>query len=202
MSFTFLSDDRIAWCSGADLSALLSAPRSDPDADAWRERFRRLAGSPMFVVVRQNAGVGNALNSRTPGGLQSPQFSALLDQLQWIDAAGKPEGDHLRVVLEGEAPAEATARQLSDELNGLLMLAQAGLREPKMRDQLQPQVRDAYLEMVKSADVSRIDRGETKSVRLIFDVTPGVLDAARTGALAVPAAPQNKIPSKKSTIRN
>jgi hypothetical protein len=158
----------------------------------------------VFAVVRQDAGAGAELSARTPGGLQSPQLSALVDQLQWITVAGKPEGDHLRVVVEGEGATDASTRQLSDLLNGLLMLAQAGLNDPKLRQQLQPQVREAYLEMLKSADVSEIDRGDTKSVRLIFDVTPNFLEAARQGAPAAPQVPQGpgKILKKKATILN
>jgi hypothetical protein len=154
-------------------------------------------------VVRQDAGAGAALSARAPGGLQSPQLSALIDQLQWITFAGKPEADHLRVVLEGEGTAQGTTRQLSDLINGLLVLGQAGLSDPKMRQQLQPQVRDAYLELLKSADVSQIDRGDTKSVRLIFDVTPRLLETARSGAPSAPTIPQGKVlADKKATIRN
>jgi hypothetical protein len=40
--------------------------------------------------------------------------------------------------------------------------------------------------------VSRIDRGETKSVRVIFDVTPKLLEAAMS---AIPALPANSAPS-------
>ena len=129
---------------------------------------------------------GSALAARAPGGLQSPQLSALLDQLEWITLAGKPEGDRLRVVTEGECAAEATVRQLADLLNGVLILAQAGLNGPKTRQQLDPQAREAYLEMLKSADVSRLNRVETKSVRLVFDVTPRFLAAARTATPAIP----------------
>jgi hypothetical protein len=200
ITFTFLRNDRIALTNEASLGTSSPQTSNNSDAQAWRERFRRLAGSPVFAVVRQDAGAGAALSTRAPGGLQSPQLSALIDQLQWVTVAGKPEGDHLRVVLEGEATAEGTTRQLSDLLNGLLVFAQAGLSDSKLRQQLQPQVRDAYQEMLKSADVSQIDRGETKSVRLIFDVTPSFLEAARSRA---PVIPQGKVlPDKKATIRN
>jgi hypothetical protein len=91
---------------------------------------------------------------------------------------------------------------LSDVLNGLLVLAQAGLNDQKMRQQLQPEAREAYLELLKSAEVSRIDRGETKSVRLIFDLTPKFLEAARAAIPVAPVAPQNKPLSNKGTIRN
>lgn len=202
LTFTFLRNDLVALTTDANLEKLLGEKRDDADMQGWRERCRRLAGSPAFLVVRQDASPGAILGSRAPGGLQSPQLSALLDQLQWITVAGKPAADHLRVVIEGETTAESTTRQLSDALNGLLILAQAGLSDPKMREQLQPEAREAYLDMLKSADVSRIDRGETKSVRLVFDITPQFLEAARNGTALVPSAPQKKPPASKGTIKN
>lgn len=202
IAFTFLRDNRIALTNDATLESSLSAQHGASDAQAWRERFRRLAGSPVFAVVRQDAAAGTALSARAPGGLQSPQLTALIDQLQWITVAGKPEADRLRVILEGEGTSDAPTRQLSDVLNGLLVLAQAGLHDQKLRQQLQPDVREAYLEMLKSADVSQIDRGETKSVRLIFDVTPQFLEAARASIPAASPSPQNKVLPNKHTIRN
>jgi hypothetical protein len=202
ITFTFLPNDRIAFTNGSNLLSSLSPPLADRDAEAWRERFRRLAGSPVFAVVRQNARAGTALSARTPRGFQSPQLSALIDQLQWITVAGKPEADRLRVALEGEGSADAPIRQLADVIRGLLLLAEAGLSDPKMRGQLEPAVREAYLEMLKSADATEIDRGETKSVRLIFDLTPKFLEAARAAMPVAPVAPQNKAPANKNTIRN
>lgn len=202
ITFVFLRNDRIALTNGGSLESLVSQPQADMDAQAWRERFRRLGGSPVFAVVRQDGAAGSALSAQAPGGLQSPQLSVLLDQLQWISVAGRPEGDRLRVVIEGEGNADAPTRQLSDVINGLLVLAQAGLSDRKVRQELQPEVRQSYLEMLKSADVSQIDRGETKSVRLMFDLTPQFLEAARTALPAAPAAPPSKPSPNKNTIRN
>jgi hypothetical protein len=187
ISFAFPRQNRIALTDDADLPALLSRSMSGTDEKEWRARFDRLAGSPLFAVIRQDAATGTALAQRAPGGLQSPQLSALIDQLLWITIAGKPEGDRLRIVTEGECPTDATSRQLSDFLNGALILAQAGLNGPQVRQQLDPQAREAYLEILKAADISRFDRGETKSVRVVFDVTPKLLAAARP---AVPTTPQ------------
>jgi hypothetical protein len=181
ISFAFLQQHRIALTDDADLPALLAQSMRGSDEKEWRARFDRLAGSPLFAVIR-DAGSGTALAARAPGGLQSQQLAALLDQLQWITVAGRPDQDRLRVVVEGECPADSTARQLSDFLNGALILAQAGLNGPQVRRQLDPQAREAYLEMLRSADISRIDRGETKSVRVVFEVTPKFLAAARTAA--------------------
>src|SRR5580658_7960390 len=200
ITFTFLPNDQIALTNGSQLLSSLSPP-ADSDAEAWRERFRRLSGSPVFAVVRQNARAGTALDERTPHGFRSPQLSALIDQLQWITLAAKPEADRLRVALEGEGSADAPTRQLSDVINGLLLLAEAGLSDQKMRQQLEPEVRETYLEMLKSADVRQIDRGETKSVRLLFDLTPKFLEAARAARPVAPVAPQNKTRRNKDTIR-
>jgi hypothetical protein len=187
--FTFLRSDRLAITDDADLAAFLAVKQNSTDAAEWRERFQRLAGSPVFAVVRQSAGTGAALAAQAPGGLRSPQLSALLDQLQWLTLAARPENDGLRVVAEGECTQEGTVRQLTDLLNGVTFLAQAGLNDPKTRQQLDPAVREAYLELLKSADVSKIDRGDTKSVRIVFDLTPRFLEAARLPSQTTPAAP-------------
>lgn len=195
VSFAFLRNDRIALTNESDLPRILTGNQKGADAVDWRTRFEWLGGSPIFAVIRQDSGTGSALAERAPSGLRSPQLSALLDQLHWITIAGKPDGDRLRVVAEGECNEDATARQLSDLLNGVLVLAQAGLNDSKTRKQLDPAAREAYLELVKGADVSRIDRGETKTVRLVFDVTPKILDAARATAPLTPPAPaSNRAP--------
>jgi hypothetical protein len=198
ISFAFLNKEEVALTDAGDLAALLAPLPNGTDAREWRERFTREAGSPVFAVIRQDAAAGGALASRAPGGFQSPQLSALLDQLQWITLAGKPQDNVLRIVAEGECTSDQTVRQLADLLNGVLVLAQAGLSGPKTRRQLDPRIRDAYLELIKGADVSRLDRGETKSVRLVFDVTPQLLEAATIGAPATPSAAVSDTPARKT----
>ena len=202
VTFTFLTDERIALTNGASLEAILSQAHGDADAQEWRERFRRLAGSPVFVVVRPDSSESPSRGPSHGNSLQQGEFGGLLNQLQWVTLAGKPSGDRLRVVCEGESATEAITRQLSEALNGVLALAQAGLSDPKVRQQLQPEVREAYQGVLKSADVTRIDRGETKSVRLIFDLTPQFLEAALSNPNIIPVLPHNKPPTNKGTIRN
>ena len=194
ISLTFLRNDRIAVTGDANLAFFLDAKKRAEDTADWRARFERLAGSPVFAVIRQDAGVGAALAAEAPRGLRSPQLSTLLDQLQWITLAGKPENDRLRVVAEGECTAEATARQLVDLMNGVVILAQLGLNDAKTRQQLDPAAREAYLELLKSADVSKINRGDTKSVRLVFEITPGFLEAARRAPPVMPGSAPSKPP--------
>jgi hypothetical protein len=194
ISFAFLKDNRIALTNDSDLALLLDPKKRSEDSAEWRMRFERLAGAAVFAVVRQDAALGTALSAQAPGGYRSPQLSALLDQLQWITVGGKPENDRLRIVAEGECTAEATARQLADVLNGVVILAENGLSDARTRRGLDPAIREAYLELLKTADVSKLDRGDTKSVRLIFEITPNLLEAARASAThssqARPARPK------------
>src|SRR6266436_7516783 len=191
-SFVFLRNDRIAITNSPNLAVFREAKKRPEEVAEWRTRFDRLAGSPVFAVIRQDSAFGAALAAQAPGGLRSPQLSALLGQLRWLTLAGKPENDRLRVVAEGECTAEATARQLADVLNGVVILAEGGLNDARTRQQLDPALREAYLELLKSADVSKLDRGDSKSVRLVFDITPAFLEVAHKAAPIVPDSAQSK----------
>jgi hypothetical protein len=178
--FTFLRDDRIAWSN--DSSYFFQKQQRDSQAN-WREHFLRLAGTPLFAVLRQDSGAAAAL-SEAPGGLHSPQLAALLAQLQWISISAKPEGDLLRVAMEGECLTEGTERQLKEMLSGMVVLAQMGLNDPKARKQLDPAIREGYLALLQSADIEQVDRGTSKTVRVVFEVSPKLLEPppARTSA--------------------
>jgi hypothetical protein len=180
--FTFLGDERIAWTDDPAYGAILLQKAGTIAAEDWRQHFERLAGTPLFTVMRQDSGALAALNQQAPAGLQSPQLAALLAQLQWISLAGKPDGNLLRVVADGECMSEETIKQLRDFLNGMVVLAQMGLNDAKNRKQLDPALREGYLELLQSADIQKVDRGAWKSVRVVFDVTPKLLQAARDAA--------------------
>jgi hypothetical protein len=203
LSLAFLSDSRIAITDSENLSAVLPGAASESGHAEWNERFERLAGTPIFAVIRQDSTLQRALNAAAPGGYRSPALSTLLNQLQWISIAGKPDGDVLRVVSEGECLSDSTASQLRDFLQGVLLLAQNGLNDAKLRQQMNSEEREAYLEILKSADVQKIDRVEWKSVRVVLFVTPRFLDLARLPSVTVPAeeasTPQDAIKKKPAS---
>ena len=174
ISVAILSDHRIALYDGVDMNAELESARRSAGHSEWTERFSRLAGTPLFALVRQDAAIGALLNNQAPGGMRSPQLGALLDQLLWVSIAGRPNGREFRIVLEGECPNEATMRQLSDFLNGLTIMANAGLSDLKLRQQMDPSEREAYQQLLNSMDVMRLDRGKSKAVRVTFVLTPEI----------------------------
>ena len=192
--FTFLGDDRIVWSNDA---AYFAQPRATLSSAEWREHFLRLAGTPVFAVLREDSDALGDITQRAPGNLRSPQLASLLSQLQWITVGGKPEGNLLRVVIDGECFSERTIHQLKEMLSGIVVLAQMGLNDPKTRKQLDPALREAYLELLGSADIQQLDRGSSKSVRVVFDVTPKLLQTARTApAAADPPVPASAPPQK------
>jgi hypothetical protein len=185
LSFMFLKKDRIAFTNNNDVATWLHGAKAADDAE-WRERFARVAGSPVFAVMRNEAlreafsadPASQALARKATGGLSSPQLSSLLAQLQWLTVVGKPENNKLRVALDGESLEEKNAQQLADLLNGVALLARAGLSNARTQQQLGTSTRQSYLALLKSVEVSRIDRPDLKTVRLMFDVTPDLLKSA------------------------
>ncbi len=178
--FTFLRDDRMAWANDSSYF-FKKQPRASPAE--WREHFLRLAGTPIFAILRQDSGEAMAL-PQGPGGLRSPQLASLLAQLQWISIGGKPEGNLLRVGIEGECVTEGPVRQLKELLSGIVAMAEMGLNDPKTRKQLDPDLRAGYLELLQSAEIQQLDRGTSKSVRVVFAVTPKLLQSAGNSSAA------------------
>lgn len=195
--FTFLRDDRVAICN--DAACFFEASGQTTNSGEWREHFLRMAGTPLFAVMRQDSQLLTALSQRTPGGYRSPQLATLLGQLQWISVGAKPEGEQLRVVADGETSNDTVVRQLNDMFSGLLILAQAGLDDPKSRKQLDPKLRDAYAGLLKSAEVQKLDRGTSKSVRLIFEITPALLESAKS---ATATDPPEKTPAAQTARKH
>ena len=196
LSFKFLTKNRLAFTNNNDFGSWLHVAKAVGDPE-WRERFARVAGSPVIAVIRSDAlqdafgaeAASQDLARRATGGFSSPQLSSLLAQLQWLTAAGKPENNKLRVVLDAESLEDKNAQQLADLFNGVALLARAGLGNAKTQQQLGASTRQSYLALLKSVEVSRIARPSTKSVRLMFDVTPDLLKSAPIYApAAVPAA--------------
>jgi len=200
--FAFLRDGRIAMSSRTDFASAvqtaLARNSKTPESAEWRARFERVAGSPIFCLVRGEAlkeyfsvaAYSQGSASRATGGLSSPQLSSLLAQLQWMTLAGKPENDNLKIVADGESLDDASAKQLADLLSGVALLARAGLGSAKNQRQIDAPTRQSYLALLKSVEISRIDRGETKSVRLMFALTPALLKLIPHSASA--ASPGSK----------
>ena len=202
ISIAFLSDRRLALTDAADLSSEFEAAKAEAGHAEWMGRFERLSGTPVFALIRQDAAIGALLNNQTASGFGSPQLAQLLNQLLWISLAGKPEGKQFRAVIEGECPNEMTMRQLSDFLNGITLMANAGLNDSKLRQQMDPAEREVYLQLLNSIDVMRLDRGMSKSVRVTFVVTPEIWGKLAQAAAEKPREETDPANTKASPSLN
>jgi hypothetical protein len=205
LSVAFLRNQRIAITDSESLATTLTAAVDQADHAGWQTRFDRVAGTPAFAIVRQDPAFEMAVNGAAPGGYRSPQLAALLDQLEWISLAAKPDGGLLRLVAEGECPSGPAATELHDFLEGIQVLAQNGLNDPKLRQKMNADERQAYLELLKSAAIEKIDRGDGRSVRLVLSITPQFLSLAKLSGLATgdssaaPAPPTDRASRAKKS---
>jgi len=182
-SFAFLSDHRVAISSSENLSQTLSAAVPASIRAEWQSRFDRLAGSPLFAVIRQDPALQNIAAN------QSPQLAAFIAQLPWITLAAKPDGDMLRVVAEGETITDTASSQLRDFLQGIQLLAQTGLNDPKLRQQMDPDERASYIELLKGTEIEKIARGDSKSVRIVLPITAQFLKVAKIPSVGAAPSP-------------
>jgi len=192
-SFAFLSDHRVAISDSENLSQILSVAVLAPGRAEWQTRFDRLAGSPIFAVIRQDPAIQNIAANR------SPQLAAFIRQLPWITLAARPDGDLLRVVAEGETITDTAASQLRDFLEGIQLLAEGGLNDPKLRQQMDPEERAAYIELLKGTEIDKIGRVNSKSVRVVLPITEQFLKIAKIPAVGATPTPSADSPESASS---
>jgi hypothetical protein len=166
-SLVFLDDHRIAMVEGSSIAPVLAPRAADSAADPVRERVARVAGAAVFAISRVPAVPDNF----APGGMQSTQLASLVRSVQWVTLAARPEGENLRVSLEGECRTDTDARQLESALQTLRVLGQAGLESPKTRQSMDPATFNVVQTFLKTADITEAaDR-----VRILVEITPDIM---------------------------
>jgi hypothetical protein len=126
----------------------------------------REIGAAAFVVTR----VPPVPDNFSPGGIQSAQLLSLARSVQWVILAARPEGNDLRVSLEGECQTATDARQLQAALEVFRMFGTAGLENPKARKSMDPATFDVLETILKTADIKQTD----ERVRILVELTPDV----------------------------
>jgi hypothetical protein len=168
ISIAFLAADRIALADGGDLAAALAAPTvaSDP---ALRLRISRVAGAPLFAIVKAPAAAGNG--ATTGGGLAA--FTSSFQSLRWVSFAARPDGDGLLLSAEGECDTPVQAQSVATGIEILRGLLRSALTAPKTRGQMSPASAGATDQFLGAAKVST----DAARVRLLLTVTPEMLRA-------------------------
>ena len=166
-SLMFLDDHRIAMMEGSSIASVFAPNGADSATDPAHERAKRVTGAAVFLVSR----VPPIPDNFAPGGMQSAQLAGLVRSVQWITLAARPEGENLRVSLEGECQTDTDARQLQSALETLRMFGRAGLESPKNRQTMDPATFNVHETLLKTADVTET----AERVRILVEITPDVL---------------------------
>ncbi|MBZ5645492.1 MAG: hypothetical protein LAO19_22265 [Acidobacteriia bacterium] len=172
-SVTFVNDHRIAIVEGASIAPLLGHQDIVAGGDSARDRAARVAGAAVIAITRVPAIPQNY----SPGGVQSAQLLNLARSVQWITLAARPEGNDLRVSLEGECQSATGARQLQAALELFRLIGRAGLESPKTRQSMDPATLQVLESVLKSADVS----ASAERVRIQVELTPDIFNIGVTG---------------------
>jgi hypothetical protein len=168
-SMFFLDDHRIAFVTGPSIAPFFAARTGDSTADPARERAARLDGASAFIISRvppipENAAAGSAQGAGTE------QLLTLARSIQWITFAARPEGDNLRLSLEGECDNSADAHQLQSMLEVMRMFGRAGLESPKNKQSIDPATIAQLESLLSSAEVKQTD----ERVRILLELTPDI----------------------------
>jgi hypothetical protein len=192
-SLVFLDDHRIAMVEGSSIAPIFESRGASSAADPMRERAARVNGAAAFVVSRAPAVPDNF----APGGMQSTQLATLLRSVQWVTLAARPEGENLRVSLEGECLTDTDARQLQSTIETLRMFGQAALEGSKTRQSMDPAAFGVLDNLLKTADV----KATAERVRILVEVTPDVLKLGSKQKQAAGEEDRGKSSDPKKSIR-
>jgi hypothetical protein len=168
-TMTFLDDRRIALINGKSIAPLFSSHADASAGDTARDRAGRLDGAAAYVISRvppipDNAGGAGMQN---PG---SAQFLALARSVQWITLAVRPEGENLRVSLEGECDNNTDALQLKSMLELLRVFGKAGLDSAKSKQTTDQATLAMAQTLLTNAEVTQA----AERVRILMEITPDV----------------------------
>jgi hypothetical protein len=171
-SLVFLDDHRIAMTEGSNIASVLGSSGADSATDPAHERAAHVTGAALFLISR----VPPITDNFAAGGMQSAQLAGLVRSVQWVTLAARPEGENLRVSLEGECQTDTDARQLQSALETLRMFGRGALESPKTRQKMDPATLGVLETLLKTADVTET----AERVRILVEITPDVLKLGGT----------------------
>jgi hypothetical protein len=184
VTIRFITADRIELVSHPQGNTLATTDASDPAAAPMKERINRVAGSPLFAVVRMDAVPKDAVI----GSFRIDAITGSMQGVKWLTLSASPNQQNLNVALQGECESTLQATQLNLALGFLRTMARAYLSDKNTRKQFTPQGADALTKLVKQADISTTGN----RLQLAVSLSPEILDglAAPPPVKAPAAAPK------------
>jgi len=181
VSVEFLSPTRIQLTSGPP-SNTTAGPSPGNGRDAgFQARIARVAGAPIFAAVRTDKLPASVYASFH----NSPQIEALARSVRSLTLAAQPQGDILKMTLDGESSSAKDALAIATLAEISRMGAAMALSDPKTSAQPTAQQAKFLDALLRKATIERKGRW----VRITLDVTPQMLSS---GQPATPGANAEK----------
>jgi len=178
VAFEFLAPTRIALTSGTKSQEWLldSHVKIDP---SFRAQIDRVARAPLFAVARTE-GLPNSFYANFNS---SPQIESLARSVKGFTLAAQPQGDVLKVALEGETTSAQNALAITTLLEISRMGASMALSDPKTSARMTNE-QAAFLDiLIRQLKLTQ----EGRSVFLHLDITPSMLGDVQSGSGRPPA---------------
>jgi hypothetical protein len=168
-AITFLDDRRIALVAGSSIAPLFDSHMDAAGSDPARDRAAHIDGAAAFLITHVPPIPDNAAGAG-PQASAAAQFVTLARSVKWITFAVRPEGDNLRVSLEGECDNAADAVQLKGALELMRMFGRAGLDSEKNKQSMDPAALATLQTLLTGAEVTQA----AERVRILAEVTPDI----------------------------
>ncbi len=183
VEFSFIAPGRIQMISKQKGISAAVAPGGAIASDAaMREHVSRVAGAAIFAVLSTDA----LPKDVTIGTARLDEVQTVLHGIHWLSIAVMPDGQDLRIVLEGDATSTAEAIQLELGLEGFRILGRGILTDPATRKQLTKEGANSLDNMIQRVGISR----DGQRVRLSVSLSPDTLN----GLAAPPPAMKQTTP--------
>lgn len=135
ISLAFLGPNRLVLAQPVSFRMELlrtSAPALSP---AQRERFVRVAGAAFIAASAVDA----SRQDFAFFGIRSRELKDALRNIHWITFAARPDGDRIKISVEGEFDTPESARGAARAVDSFRLLARLLLLDSRVRSQLTPQ---------------------------------------------------------------
>jgi hypothetical protein len=168
-SVTFLDDHRLALVAGPSIALLFAGNSGDPATDPARERAARLDGAAMFLISLVPA-IPDQPAAPGAAGVGTTQLLSMARSIRWVTVAARPEGDDLRLSVEGDCDTSTDAMEIKSALELLRMFGRASLDSPKTTQSMSPAALAQLQKLLTSAEVTQ----SAERVRILVELTPEV----------------------------
>jgi hypothetical protein len=184
ISVQFITPNRIELISRPQGNSAPTTNGANTAGADMTQRINRVAGSPLFAVVRMDAVPKDAVI----GSFRIDAITGSMQGVKWLTLSASPKEQNLNVALQGECESSLQATQLDLALGFVRTMARAYLSDKNARKQFTLQGADALTKLVKQADISTTGN----RLQLAVSLSPEILDGLAAPPPAKPpiAAPK------------